>query len=119
MTCLVFAHLMYGIMDCVQILLFSQCSDTFLVLACASLSFHTLFQVSLRIPNYVAKKLCELSSVLSLFPSVTLECLSYLRITLTVCLTAHGQIHTNFGTFSHKVSVQTFQNHWVYTFSNT
>ena len=49
-----------------------------------------------------------------LFESITTECLCNFRITLTVCLTSHGEILTNFGAFAHKVRTKTFCNNRVF-----
>ena len=57
--------------------------------------------------------------MLCLFPSVTLESLSNLWITLTVCLTAHSQIHTNLCALTIKVGSKIFDNLRVTTLCNT
>lgn len=119
MTGFILTHLVNGVVDRVEVLLFRQGGDAFLVLTRACFGFHTLLQVRLRIPYYVTQQFSEFGSVLCLFPSVTLESFGYLRITFAVSLTAHGQIHTHLGAFAHKVSVQAFQDHWIDTFSYT
>ena len=48
--------------------------------------------------------------MLSFFKRIFFESLCNFRITFTVCLTAHCQIHTNFTAFSVKMSNQTFVN---------
>ena len=71
MTCLILAHLMNRVMDCIQI----SCFCTF-------------------------------------------ECICNFGITFTIGLTAHCQIHTNFGALSHKVILQTLKNLGINTFGN-
>ena len=102
---LILTHLMNSVMDSVEVQLLSQRSDTLLILACTSLSLHTLLQVGLCVPNNLTDQLSELSGMLSLLPSVTLESISYLGITLTICLTAHRQVHTHLGALAHEVSL--------------
>ena len=78
-----------------------------LAVASAVLGIHTLVKVGLGIPNNLTDKLRKLCSVLCLLPSVALESLSNLGITLTVSLTAHRKIHTYLGALTHKVVLQT------------
>jgi hypothetical protein len=56
--------------------------------------------------------------VLCLLPSITLESLGDLGITLAISLAAHRQIHTNLGALTHKVILQTLDNLFVNTLSN-
>ena len=113
---LILTHLMNSVMDSVKVQLLSQRSDTLLILACTSLSLHTLLQVGLCVPNNLTDQLSELSGVLSLLPSVTLESISYLGITLAICLTAHRQVHTYLSTLAHEVSLQAIPYLFVATF---
>ena len=83
MTSLILTHLVNCVMDCIEVLLLCKLCDAELVLACSLLSEHSLLYVSLGVPYYLAKKLSELCRMLSLFPSVSLECLCNLRITLS------------------------------------
>ena len=67
--------------------------------------------------NAVTEEFGELRSVFCLFPSVTLESLSYLGITLTVSLTAHRQVHTYLSTLTHEMSLQAIPYLFVATLS--
>ena len=117
MTSLVLSHFVNGVVDGIQVEGLGTSSDTLLVGASTRLSVHALLQVGLRIPYAVAQQLSKLRSVLSLFPSIALEGVSYFRITFAVSLTAHGQVHTNFGAFTHEVVVQVLDHLVVATFS--
>ena len=104
---LVLSHLVYGVVYGVKVLLLGNLSQVHLALASTTLSIHALEEVGLRIPNNLTDQLGKLGSVLSLLPSVTLESLSDLGITLTVSLTAHSQVHTYLGALTHEVILQT------------
>ena len=110
---------MYSIVDSIQIQSLSTSCDTFLIFTCTLLSIFTFLQVSFCIPNTVTQQFCKFRSMFSFFPSIAFESFSNFRITFTVSLTAHSQIHTNFCTFTHKVVVQIFNHFFVTTFSNT
>ena len=94
MACLILAHLMNSVMDSIEVLLLSESCDPHLVLACSLLSKHSLLNVGLGVPYALSEELSELSCMLSLLPCISLECLSDLRITLSVCLTAHSEVHS-------------------------
>ena len=106
MTSLVLGHFVNRVVDGIQVQGLGTCGDALLVFASAAFGSHALFQVRLRIPYAVAQQFGELGGVFSLFPSVTLVCLGDFGITLAVGLTAHGQIHADFGAFAHEVVVQ-------------
>ena len=82
-------------MDCVEVLLLCKCCDPLLVLASSLLCKHSLLNICLCIPYALSEEFCELCSVLCLFPCISLECLSYFRISLSVSLTAHSKIHSH------------------------
>ena len=118
MAGLVASHLVYGVVDSVEVKFLGTLSNTSLVVASSALSVHALFEVGLRVPYAVAKEFCKFSSVLSLFPSVALERLSNFGIAFAVCLAAHGQVHTNFCTFAHEVVVEVLDHLFVTAFGN-
>jgi hypothetical protein len=53
--------------------------------------------------------------VLCLLPSVALESLSNLWITLAVCLTAHSKVHTYLGALTHEMVLKTLKKLWICT----
>lgn len=110
---LVLCHFVYGVVDSIPTLLLSVLGNAELVLASTSLCAHTLLEVCFGVPYYVAEQLSKLGSVLCLFPCVTLESVSYLWVTLTVSLTAHGQIHTNLCALAIEVSVEVLYHFFV------
>ena len=104
---LILGHLVYRVVYSVQVLLLGDLCQVHLTLASTALGVHTLVEVGLCIPNHLTDQLGELGSVLSLLPSVALEGLGDLGITLAVSLTAHSQVHTNLGALAHEVVLQT------------
>ena len=94
-TSLILAHLVNSIVDCIKVLLLCKSSDSLLILASALLSKHPLLYVCLCVPDALSEKLCKLSCVLGLFPSISLECLGNFRISLSVSLTAHCKVHSH------------------------
>ena len=92
---LVTGHLMNGVVDGVQVLGLGQLGDAELVLAGASLGGHTLLEVGLGVPNYLAQQLGKFGGMLGLFKGVALEGLGNLGIALTVGLARHGQVHAH------------------------
>jgi len=105
-TSLVLSHLVNGVVDSVEIELFSTLSDAELVLSSTSLSQHSLLYVGLRVPNNPAKEFSELSAMVSLLKRIATESLCDLGIALAIGLTAHCQIHTYLGSLTHEVSVE-------------
>ena len=106
MASLILSHLVNGIVDSIETSGLSVLSDTELILACTSLGSSTLLQIGLSVPYALAQQLSETRSMVGLLESITLECLSNLRITLTIGLTSHSQIHTNLATLTIEVSTQ-------------
>lgn len=117
-TGLILRHLVDGVMDSIVVELLCLGSDGELALACTSLSLNAFLKIGLGIPYYITEKLCEFCSMLCLFESISLESLCDFRIALTLCLTAHCQIHADLGALSHEVSLQTLMNLMVATFGN-
>lgn len=113
------SHFMNCIVDSIQVQFLSTLSNTGLVSASTAFSVHTLFEVGLRIPNHVTEQFSKLSSVFSFFPCVTLESFSNFGITFAVCLTAHSQVHTNFGAFAREVCIEVLNHFFVAAFSHT
>ncbi len=108
MASLILCHLMHCVMNSVKILSLCIACDTHLILVGTSLCVHTLLKVGLGIPYHLSEELCKLSSVLCLLPSITLESVGHLRITLTISLTRHSQVHTYLCALAHEVSVEVF-----------
>ena len=106
MTGLVLSHLVYGVVDSVETSSLSVLGNTELILASTSLSSSTLLQIGLGIPNTLTQQLSETRSMICLLKSITLKCLSNLRITLTISLTSHCQIHTYLTTLAIKMVTQ-------------
>ena len=117
-TGLVFRHLVDGVMDRIVVELFCLGSDGELALACTGLSLNAFLKIGLGVPYYITEKLCEFCSMLCLFESISLESLCDFRIALTLCLTAHCQIHAYLGALSHEVGLQALMNLRVATFGN-
>ena len=113
-TSLVLRHFVNCIVNSIEVKLFRTFSNSEFIGTCTRLSIHTFFEVGLCVPNNVTKKFGKLGSMLSLFPCIAFESLGYFGITLAVGLTAHCKIHTNFGTLTHKMSIEVF-NHLVVT----
>ena len=101
---------MYGVVDGVIAELLCPLGNLELALASACLSGISLLEVGLGVPNHLTEELCELGSVLCLLESISLECVCNLWIALALCLTAHGQIHSNFGALTVEVVVKTLEN---------
>ena len=59
MAGLILAHLVYCVVDGVEVLGFCQFGNAELVLACACLGFDPLLEVGLGVPYDFAKKLCK------------------------------------------------------------
>ena len=118
MTGLVLRHLVDGVMDCIVVELLCLGSDGELALACTSLSLNAFLKIGLGIPYYITEKLCEFGSMLGLFESISLESLCDFRIALTLCLTAHCQIHADLSALAGEMSLQTLMNLRVTTFGN-
>ena len=93
-ACLIFCHFMDSVVNSVEASFLSIYSDAEFVLACSSLSSGTFLKIGLGIPDTLTEQFCKLSSMLSLFESITLESLGNLGISLAVSLARHGQIHT-------------------------
>ena len=118
MTCLILAHLMNRVMNCIEVELLGQRCDTFFVLAGSGFGIHTFENIGLGVPNDFAQQFGEFGCMFSLFPCIAFECICNFGITFTIGLTAHCQIHTNFGALSHKVILQTLKNLGINTFGN-
>ncbi len=115
MSCLVLAHLVNGVMDGIEILLFSASSEILLACASASLSLNTHFEVLLRgVCEYLTKELCELGSMLCLFMRSLLIIQSDLRISLTESDSGHSQVHADFGALAVEVSLQILDDLRIY-----
>ena len=65
---LVLAHLVYRIVDSIEVQFLGQRSDTLLILAGAAFRLHTRFHIGFGIPNHFAQQFCELRGMLGLFP---------------------------------------------------
>ncbi len=116
---LILAHLMNGVMDSVEVQLLSESRDTFLVFASTVLSCNSLLKIGLGIPDALTEELCELGGMLSLFESVSLESLCDLRISLSVCLTAHCKVHSDLSALTVEVCSESFDDLRIYIFSDT
>jgi hypothetical protein len=90
-----------------------------LAIASTVLSIHSLVEIGLGIPNNLTDELRKLCCVLCLLPSIALESLSDLGITLTVSLTAHCKVHTHLGALAHKVILQTLPKLLIRAFAIT
>ena len=118
-TSLVLCHLVNGVVDSIEVKSLCTLCNAELVGTCTRLSHHALLKVGLSVPNNVAKKLCKLSSVLSLFPSIALESLSNLGLTLAVGLARHSKIHTHLSALTVEVSVKVLNHFLVAALCNT
>ena len=63
MACLVLGHLVYCIVDCVQVQLLGALCNAVLVAVGLTLGVHALLDVCLCVPNDVTQKLGELGCV--------------------------------------------------------
>ena len=114
-TSLILGHFMNGIVDSVKTGGLGVLGNAELVFTSTSLSGSTLFQIGLRIPYTLTQQLGKTAGVVCLLESIALECLSYLRITFTVCLTGHCQIHTNLATLTVEVVAQVLNHLFTYS----
>ena len=115
----ILCHLVNSVVDSVVVQLFCLGSDGKFTLAGAAFSLDSLLEVCLGVPNHVTEKFSKLGSVLSFLKCISLECLSDFRISLTVSLTAHGQVHADLAAFTGEIRLQTFVNLSIATFGNT
>lgn len=79
-ACLVLAHLVYGVVDCVKVVLLCEPCDAEFVFACAVLCIHPLLDIGLGVPYALSEELSKFCSMLSLFPCISLEGLCNLDI---------------------------------------
>ena len=119
MTSFVFCHFMNGVMDSVEVELFSKGCDFFLACASALFSSSTHFEVGLGVVrNDFAEEFSEFSSVFSFFESDAFVGFSDFRIALAVSDTAHSEVHADFGAFACEVEVEAFEDAFVDAFSD-
>ena len=105
-------------MDGVKVALLGHAGDAHLVFAGTTFGNHALVEVGLGVPNHVAKQFCELGAVLGFFKSVALESLSDFGIAFAVGLTAHGQVHSDFGGLAHEMGIQVLDHVFASAFGN-
>ena len=118
-TCFILCHFVNCVVDGIKILSLGKFCNTELVLAGTALSFHSLLYVGLGVPYALAEEFSKFCSVLSLLESISLESLCNFRITFAVCLTAHCDIHTDFGALSVEVCVKALKYFRVNTLCNS
>ena len=107
MSCLITGSLMNGIMDGIQILLFSSLCQLGLALCCAVLSLNTELQILLcRIRYNFAEHLCELCGMDSFLRSSLLIIHTDFRISLTISYACHSHIHAHLCALTGEVSLQ-------------
>src|SRR5699024_4036672 len=95
-TSLVSCHLVYGVVDCVEVCCFCTFSQVEFAGCSAVLSLYTHLEVFLcAVCNNLAEQFSEFCSVLSLFVSCSLPVQADLRIAFSVSDSCHCQIHTN------------------------
>ena len=90
----VFCHFVDCVVDGVIAQFLGLGGNCELALAGAGLCHHPLVEVGLGVPDNLSEELCELGGVLGLFEGVALEGVCNFRISLTLCLTAHGEVHS-------------------------
>ena len=73
---------MDSVVNSVEASFLSIYSDAEFVLACSSLCSCTFLKIGFGIPDTLTEQFCKLSSMLSLFESITLERLGYLGIAI-------------------------------------
>ena len=100
MTGLVLAHLVNCVMDGVVVEFLGAGGDAFLVGAGIGFCVHSLLEVGLGVPNHFSEEFCESCGVVGLLLCDAAVGLGYLGIAFPVGLTAHGYVHSYFGTFS-------------------
>ena len=109
MARLVLCHLVYSVVDSVEVELLSHLGDVELSCTCTFFSFHASLHICLSVPDHVAEELSELGSVLCLLKGVALEGFSHFGITLAVSLAAHGEVHTHLSTLTSEVILETLK----------
>ena len=112
----VLSHFVNGVVDGVEVELFGAFSDAHLVGVCTGFSGHTFFEVGFGVPHAVAEEFSEFGSVFGFFEGVAFESFSHFGIAFAVGLTAHGEVHANFGAFATEVSVEVGDHLFVATF---
>ena len=115
-TSFVASHFVNGVVDGIEVEFFCTFCDACFVFAGTGFSVHALFEVGFGVPNDVTEEFGKLGSVFCFFPSVALESLCHFGIAFAVCLTRHGEIHSDFGAFSVEVSVEVFDHFFVAAF---
>ena len=115
----VFSHLMNGVVDSVEILLFGAAGNAHLVGVGTGFGCHALFEVGLGVPDAFAKEFGEFCGVLGLFESIALEGLGDFGITFAVGLTRHSQIHADFAAFAVEMGCQVSDHFGIGAFGNT
>lgn len=114
-SCLILCHLMNGVMNCIEVLLLSTCSEILLACACASLSLNTHLEVLLcGVCNDFAQELSKLGSMLCLFMSSLLIVKTNFRITLTESNSCHSQVHTYLRALTCEVRLQVLDDLRIY-----
>ena len=111
----ILGHFMDCVMYGVEVLCLGEFCDTELVFAGAAFSFDPLFKVGLGVPYHFSEKFGEFCSMLSLFESISLECLGDFRIAFPVSLAAHGKVHSDFGACTVEMVVKAFKDNRVDT----
>ena len=108
MASLVLSHLVNRIMDSIETELLCERCELFLASASAVLCIDTHREVLLRaVRQDLAEELSEFGSVLSLLKSVALVSLCDFRITFTVSLAAHSEVHADFRALAREVLAET------------
>ena len=110
---------MNSVMDSVIAKLLCSLSKLHLALTSTILSHISHLKIFLcRRCYYLAQKLCELSSVLSLFVSCLLIVHTYLRIAFSVSNSCHCKIHTYLRALAVEVLSKTCNNFLIKTLCN-
>ena len=112
-TGFVLGHLVDGVMDGVVAELLGADGDGELAFAGSALGLHALLDIGLSVPDDLAEQFGDAGCVVGLLVGITLEGVGDFGIAFTFRLTAHGEVHSDLGTFSVEVVVKALEDFGV------
>lgn len=119
-ACFVLAHLVYGVMHGIITQLFGPLGNHQLAIAGSELGLGAhLHILRCAVGEHFAQKFGKLCCMLGFFEGIASEGLSYFGVSLSLGLTAHGQVHANLAALARKIVAQTLHNLRIQSFCYT
>ena len=109
-ACLVLGHLVYGIVDCIEVEGLGCLGDVHLAGACSALGLGTFLQIGLCVPYAVAYELGYPGCMVCLLEGVASERLGDFGIAFAVGLTRHGKVHAYLAALAGEVGLESLHN---------